>query len=538
MRTMPPFSTSTTPEALLGRNDSKNPGTTCKGLTSSGRPCRRALAASPKASPLTHRRKDSALGGVVAIVQDADGGVEEAGFYCWQHKGQAVEEEEIAVAGSGGIGGRGGRKVVHLRERSSIDTMVQRLGLDAASVSEAGRGGGRRQEQRKKTTSNPRPPTATEARDYAARPDGQKVDGRTGFEGKSATTRGKEKKGGFWTSLCCMGGAGAGAGAENDYVEVVRHKKRVDSSRPSNSASPPPISSAPQRRPASTPVPLYKAAQPQPSRPPPDATRRPSNPQTTNLLSLIPPNLSPKPTSALLAELIKPISPHDEEGYIYIFWLTPQTNPTPAGETARSLFSSSPTQHNDRSRGRRVSDVLTEYSFDRSSEAETKGKGDGKKTIMLKIGRANNVTRRMNEWQRQCGYKLNLVRWYPYVSSSNAGSPRRDSQSSLSQQQSHQHQAVYPDLTRPPPFVNTASRRQSDNVNVNINMVRKVPLVKKVERLIQLELQEQQVLQRCGVCGKEHREWFEVEASRAGVRAVDGCVRRWVEWGEKMAGGG
>ncbi|KAK3676384.1 hypothetical protein LTR78_003660 [Recurvomyces mirabilis] len=555
---MPPFGTTTitkTPEALLGRNDSKNPGTTCKGLTSSGRQCRRALAASPKASLLSHRRKDSALGGVVAIVHDKDGGVEEAGFYCWQHKGQAEEEE--GVGGGGGNsgnagkdgrderGGRGGRKVVELRERSSIDTMVQRLGLDAASISEAGVG---RRKERKKTRT-PRPPRATDARDYAARPDREKVDGRTGVEGKPAITRRKEKKVGFWASLCCMGGSrGRGAGTEEDYVEVVRHKKRVDGSRPSNLASAAPIPTS--HRPSSTFVPPRKPIQSPLTRPSPPATPgRSSNAQTTNLLALIPATLSPQTTSALLAELIKPIPPHDEEGYIYIFWLTPETKAAPGAETARSLLSSSPlppqthidSRGSSIGRGRRISDVLTEYSFDGSSEAETKGKGDGKKTIMLKIGRANNVTRRMNEWQRQCGYALNLVRWYPYVSSSaasagvSASPPRRDPQPSPSQ---YQQQVVYPDLTRPPPLINTASRRQSDNVNVNGNVVRKVPFVKKVERLIQLELQEQQVLRRCGVCGKEHTEWFEVEASRAGVRAVDGCVRRWVEWGEKVAAGG
>jgi len=35
-----------------------------------------------------------------------------------------------------------------------------------------------------------------------------------------------------------------------------------------------------------------------------------------------------------------------------------------------------------------------------------------------------------------------------------------------------------------------------------------------------------------GFGGKEHREWFEVKASREGVRGVDGVVRRWVGWAE------
>jgi hypothetical protein len=243
---------------------------------------------------------------------------------------------------------------------------------------------------------------------------------------------------------------------------------------------------------------------------------------TNNLLSLIPPNTSPPTASALLAELTKPISPYDEEGYIYIFWLTPQSKSAPSETTVRSLLTPSPARPRY---ARRISDVMTEFSFDGNNDLEAprgggqKGAGAGMRTIMLKIGRANNVTRRMNEWQRQCGYALNLVRWYPYVSSSNtpSPSPKRQSPGSL-----------YPDLSRPPL---TSGRRSSDAVH-------KVPNVKRVERLIHLELAENQVKRRCTACGKEHREWFEVEASQAGVKAVDETVRRWVGWAERMDVGG
>lgn len=65
---------------------------------------------------------------------------------------------------------------------------------------------------------------------------------------------------------------------------------------------------------------------------------------------------------------------------------------------------------------------------------------------------------------------------------------------------------------------------------------RKVPHVHRVERLIHLELADLRVrdLGRCGECGKEHREWFEVEAAKEALRRVDECVRRWVSWGESM----
>ncbi|KAK5694353.1 hypothetical protein LTR17_024872 [Elasticomyces elasticus] len=476
---MPNFGS--TPEALLGRNDSRNAASTCRGLTSSGRACRRALAA-PKSSTIG-RRKSSGLGGVVAIVHE-DGVDEEASFYCWQHKDQA--EARAGAEQSG----RRSTELFPLKERSSIDTMVQRLGLD--SVEEEGQG------QSRKKTKNPRPPRRTEAQDHAV----PVVDGgRYGYGAPPAKPKPKPKKAGFWASLCCMATID-----EEDYVEVVRHRRRTgQTQQPEMVSQPPPrvpgnkptdsrrsSATTPARKPVITDLPFRPAPQ----------QRSSSNSHTNQLLSLIPPHLTPQTTSALLAELIKPISPHDEEGYIYIFWLTPQSRQAPAEDTTRSLLSPGLRSQNER----RISEVMTEYSYDGTEE-------DGKKTIMLKIGRANNVTRRMNEWQRQCGYALNLVRWYPYVSSTPQPSPIRTSQAPL-----------YPDLTRPP-SLSQQQRRQSEGV-------RKVPCVKRVERLIHLELQEKQVKRQCAACGKEHREWFEMDASQAGIRGVDECVKRWVGWAE------
>lgn len=83
---------------------------------------------------------------------------------------------------------------------------------------------------------------------------------------------------------------------------------------------------------------------------------------------------------------------------------------------------------------------------------------------------------------------------------------------------------MYPDISqhgRPSP-----SRRVSSNV-------RKVPNVKRVERLIHLELASLQAKQLCEACGREHREWFKVEASESGIRKIDSIVRRWVDWSEQ-----
>jgi hypothetical protein len=426
---------------------------------------------------------------VVALVQE-DGELQQADYYCWQHKDQAEErvKEEDKTA-KGRRVKRRSTDLFPLQERSSIDTLMQRLEID--------------QEQQK--TSNPKAPKKTATTDFAA--SGQRPSQAPYAEKYRLGSSGRpqKKKSGVWARLCCM------SAQDDDYVEIVRHKKRVEQSRPTQIQT---STSSNPAKPGNASIPPRKPIQ---------QTQSP-NLQTNNLISLLPPNTSPQTASALLAELTKPISPYDEEGYIYIFWLTPQSKSAPSETTARSLLAPSPArpQH-----ARRISDVMTEFSFDGEDDLETsRGSGSragivGRKTIMLKIGRANNVTRRMNEWQRQCGYALNLVRWYPYVSSTNtpSPSPKRTQQPSSG--------SLYPDLPRPPI---SAGRRSSDAVH-------KVPNVKRVERLIHLELVEKQVKRQCTACGKEHREWFEVEANQAGVKAVDETVRRWVGWAERMHSG-
>ncbi|KAI7285194.1 hypothetical protein KC345_g1827 [Hortaea werneckii] len=480
-----PFRSPETPEArVLGRNDSKNPSTTCKGLTSSGRPCRRALAAGGS-SPQSRRQS-----GVAAL--QSNGQLDDADFFCWQHKSQAQQgASQNPQAPNGNLAEK--QTTAHGPiQRTSIDTLVQRLGID--DVPDDTR-------RKTKTKKEPKPPKRTETCDFAAAtPRPQKPQGALNYFEKPPPR--PKKKSGFWDSLCCVS-----KGGDDDYVEVVRHRKRTGqvpsyhtTTNPTPSSTRPP-SNRPSRRPSDTSTPPRRPhAAGLRGRPVPQK-RASSNTQTEDLLRLLPPHLGPQTTSTLLAELVKPISPADEEGYIYIFWLTPQSRQSPDQSAARSLLSPEKSRPKHE---RRVSDVMIEFSFD-GSERETRGK----KTIMLKIGRANNVARRMNEWQRQCGYALNLVRWYPYVPSSATPSPQ-------------------PSPSRPPPESSQPSGSRRDS-----GMVRKVPFVKRVERLIHLELQEQQVKRQCDTCGKEHREWFEVEATQAGVRAVDDCVKRWVNWAER-----
>src|SRR5262245_47645399 len=111
--------TGRTPEALLGRNDSKNPASTCKGITKSGRPCRRAIDA-------TATSRNNGVLAVVSVISDSD--EEETGaaaFFCWQHKNQA---EQLAAANPAGPSGQE-TQLYPLKERSSIDTLVARLGV-------------------------------------------------------------------------------------------------------------------------------------------------------------------------------------------------------------------------------------------------------------------------------------------------------------------------------------------------------------------------------------------------------------------------
>lgn len=110
---------------------------------------------------------------------------------------------------------------------------------------------------------------------------------------------------------------------------------------------------------------------------------------------------------------------------------------------------------------------------------------------MLKIGRAANVQRRMNQWQRQCGYAIEMLRYYPYV-------PGASDSSS----------GAVPRMT---------------------------PHAHRVERLIHIELAGmglRATMDKCSACGRDHREWFEVSASREGIRKVDDVIRKWIEWDE------
>ncbi|KAI8624364.1 DUF1766-domain-containing protein [Xylariaceae sp. FL1651] len=423
-----------TPESLIGRSDSKNPATTCRGITSGGRPCRRPLTAtpgsSPAASPFAPRSRVNQL-----RVDDPSN----PDLYCWQHKDQASSSAKSSP------GPHSRTKLSPVRQES-FDSLIGRLG-----IVEAERHG-------RKPAAGPTKPSNNRPSEKIA---------QAGNLGVSQHPKPERKASAKKVTFCCC-----------FTIPVVEEERPT---RP----KPTPVQNAPPK-PSSAKLPSghYLA--------PTSASQRPSlamsknssaqskTSQTSRYLSLIPESVQPETAANLLKELAKPVAPTDEPGYIYIFWLTPESESlTPPVEAARNLLAppTRPDMHH-----RRTSDVLQSFA------TQSNRTGSSSKTILLKIGRASNVQRRLNEWQRQCGYNISLIRYYPYVSSNLPSTPR------------------------------------------------KMPHSHKVERLIHIELDGHGLRVNhkasCDACGRNHREWFEVEATRAGINTVDEIVRRWSDWDE------
>ncbi|THV51659.1 hypothetical protein BGAL_0103g00180 [Botrytis galanthina] len=457
-----------TPESLLPRTDSKNPNSTCRGLSSNGKPCRRGLTKSPRNSPSPSPSRG-------ALSPDA---------FCWQHKDQAGQTAPPTQP-----------RPNPLRERSSVDTLVERLGL--LEVDQKKTKG--KQRQTSEDNRGRRPGTSNASRNEQQRLETQRLQQEQEWQQAQAhqsqehhevphsTNDGQgRRKRSTLELLCC--------GAEDEEIpprpqqkpHEGRSSSHVPSSRISDHLDVPSHTTRPSSRPSSRPH--TSSSRPSTSKPPemlqrPTIERDPSS-RTGEFLAHIPSSASPQTTAALLAELAKPISDADLPGFIYMFWLTDEGLPTgPSDEAAGSLLT--PTTRSGPGH-RRTSDVLESFTSAPPNKKE--------KTMLLKIGRAENVFARMQQWKKQCGYNLSLIRYYPYHDSS-----------------------------KPP------SRKVSENEGPQ-----KVPNVHKVERLIHIELMARRVnCGKCKACGKEHREWFEIDANRDGVTMVDEVIKRWVDWAEK-----
>jgi hypothetical protein len=460
-----------TPESLVARSDSKNPATTCKGITSSGRPCRRSLAASPQSSSPNTK-------GVLAVLPATRDDPNVAAYFCWQHQDQA---EVLANQHE-----KGKTKLVDLQERTSIDTLTDRLGvLDIVETTKRRPNGKEEKGQARKPIKRGTLPKSWEhvSGPLLAVPEDLLTAGKAPSPGRRVPASRKHETARVHFSFFCCGSAPPADTLPPPRPRLAKptgqnpHSMRV----PVEKTKPPSPEPTPTKRP--------------PQRPPLHPTFTPSS-ETHTLLSLIPPLLSPQTTSLLLSELAKPLPTNSDPGYIYIFWLTPDSTPTPSTQTASSLLS--PPSNN----GRRASEIIQKQA------------GTQAKTIMLKIGRANNVQRRLNEWTRQCNYNLSLIRYYPYnPSHPTSPLPSPSSMRSLS----------------------PAGRSPSSNPRLSSYLgagtePRKVPHPHRVERLIHIELSEKRVKRLCEGCGKEHREWFEVDATREGVGAVDEIAKRWTKW--------
>ncbi|KAF2639061.1 DUF1766-domain-containing protein [Massarina eburnea CBS 473.64] len=497
--------TGRTPESLIPRSDSRNPATTCKGITKGGRPCRRAIDAKPDGTD-----NGNGVLAVVSVVGDSD--EEETGaaaYFCWQHKDQA---EKLAAQGGGGQD----THLYSLKERGSVDTLVARLGvldIDEPSKQQTQASADRRKKRHDQPPHKVnRPPTWNTVQGPL-----MSVPSELMAQHKPTTrptAQPQRKKHSFLKSLCC-------GEADDEHVDDEKHhhhhhqqQQHPHAANTTNQNVDDFLKPHAQSRPNGT-----SSGPPQTPRPHSKASSRPAADPATPM-SYIPKTLPPQLASTLLAEMAKPISQSEEEGYIYIFWLTPESlGPAPSSTASTILTPPSRPEQN-----RNTSDVLRQYSTkarpNTSREATTPSASNSKSTILLKIGRANNVTRRMHEWTQQCGYSLSLVRYYPYVPSGTTPGPSPNASPANSRNQS------YSKNQRP----GDAGRSVSEGV-------RKVPHAHRVERLIHLELGDMRVVKKCEACGKEHREWFEVDATSDGVKKVDEVIKRWVDWSERSVGG-
>ncbi|KPI42369.1 uncharacterized protein AB675_9661 [Cyphellophora attinorum] len=531
-----------TPESFLPRTDSKNPSTTCKGLTASGRPCRRALASSPtgnssRSSPgPSSDRNDAVVGGVLAILEHSDA----AAFYCWQHKSQA---EELAAEPEQKT------TLFPLRGKSSIDSIAEKVGVVDLDSEVGSHSGGKRHNARRDEPRLTKRDTMPSGWQHMQGPlmtvpeEVQLPSRKDDYLGGRSNTKVS------WS--CCLQ-------ADDHDEPPQRHRRRPQPPPAQGYESPAPMQAA-MARPAPVvqrkPVPSSQVrgrAVPAPDRRSPSiwteprlSAQRPatSASHTQDLLALIPSRTSPQTAALLLSELSKPLSPSDDSGYIYIFWLTPDSfDSKPDDETASSLLgdddeemdldSDSETEPTTAQATRRRSGpgapikqknprqaaAIQRYASVRRIEPRTSRTKhtastiapttEEQRTILLKIGRASNVHRRMTQWSKQCGQDITLVRFYPYRIKYASPKPATGARSA----------------PRSPSGASSAA--------ASTGITLKCPYISRVERLIHLELAEQRIVDpgKCEQCGREHKEWFEVPATRKGLRRVDEVVKRWVGW--------
>ncbi|RVD90299.1 uncharacterized protein DFL_001273 [Arthrobotrys flagrans] len=286
----------------------------------------------------------------------------------------------------------------------------------------------------------------------------------------------------------------------------------------------------------------------------------------SSLSPTLPLHLSAKTRTKITTEMRKPISQKDMPGYIYIFWLKDDTSaplPVPAsapptvssfnipplpsnngylkprknsyikdpGSAALFRVVEDPYDDDDDDESGAISPTSNRRSRGASISAAPSSPGGskpGEKRVLLKIGRAQNVQRRLHQWSQQCGYNLQLLRYYPYVSLQDVPSAA----SLKSGSPSPAHTPGTPGLSVRTPL---SGKPSSPPANLG---AKKVPFSHRVERLIHLELRDGYYNEPhvCETCQTVHKEWFAVPGTRDGIKRVDEVIKRWCKWAESLEG--
>ncbi|KAL1844866.1 hypothetical protein VTK73DRAFT_1638 [Phialemonium thermophilum] len=483
------------PEALLDRTDSRDPSTTCRGLTRNGMRCKRRLAARSVSAPTTPQRRGQP-DRLPAPVDD----LSDESLYCQNHKHQATS---LSVRSSPGAGpGPGsGRKTATTtirEERSGLDTLADRLGLLSLAAQESEVAAKTRETVRQRPTGSPRSGKRQQHGQQQQRP--ALTHPRSGppktvnlcfcfqipLEEASPPSRPRPRP------------LQPPASTPTPTPTRKTPSREKTTSTPLSPPSPPPYT-LPIRNGLSAPAALAGAG----------AGASPSD--TEVYKSLIPGDVSPKTASILFKRLAEPPA-NDAPGYIYIFMLKPESQPwEPAvAQTARSLLSpqgSSGAAERPRAGRPRVSDVLASCATTTAEQdarlphhQQQQQQQQQQKHLFLKIGHTSNVQRRLNEHLAQCSYVPELLDYFPRASSSLSSSSAPAGGGG-----------------------GTAERRMT-------------PHSYQVERLVHAELRGRglspQHKPECRGCGRRHQEWFEVEPTRRGVMLVKEVITRWVAFDE------
>lgn len=365
-------------QARLGRKDSKNFATTCRGInTATGKQCRRGLSKSPNAP----------TSGIVTFVNG------EETFFCWQHKEQA---KDMVMKHTSSWQVR--------REqagRTSLDTLVETVEVMVGTSSSGGRNG------RTPVIAATATATAASGRKdsvglLAVGPEAAKISPSSLLSNPSSppSASGPRPRNSFLSFLAMLFSSCFGSRKkkrnpnlfpdatysalaiipEDGGTNHTKHTKPGRKNRLSNQHV------QFDTTPMGPPLPHMSATKPMPSAmatTPYHGGGFQGKPGTTSithqrppLFSAIPKHLSPKTALLLQQELLKPFSSSDQPGYIYIFWL--QDKPTGADP----LQDTSPSTD----KGKRRSSAPT--NLDEAMDATASNSKGTSKRILFKIGRA------------------------------------------------------------------------------------------------------------------------------------------------------